>query len=128
MANVERKNILICDDDPFILELLRMMLEKEGHHVRTTGICEQSWIEIAEKKPDLIFMDVMIPDAGGEEVTRNLKKESFTKDIKVILISASGDLAETARRCSADGYLEKPFSAQQLNSLLSSAFNAVSMQ
>lgn len=113
-----RKNILICDDDPDIVELITLLFEKEGHKVKVVNNCESVWKTFDEQRPDLILMDLWVPEMGGEEATKKLKTEEETKDIKVILLSASTDIAEAAERSGADGYLSKPFNIKELKSLV----------
>ncbi len=113
-----KKNILICDDDPDIVELITLLFEKEGHEVRVVNNCESVWETFTDKYPDLILMDLWVPEMGGEAATSKLKTDEETKDIKVILLSASTDIAEAAERSGADGYLSKPFNIRELKNLV----------
>lgn len=112
-----RKNILICDDDPDILEIASLLLVQEGHKINIVQSSEGIWDEIASNRPDLILMDLWMPKMGGEEATKRLKSEEDTKDIRVIIVSASPDIAEIASRSGADGYLSKPFNINDLKML-----------
>lgn len=113
-----KKNILICDDDQDIVDLMTLIFEKEGHNVISINNCNIIWNEIEKQRPDVIFMDLWIPDMGGEEATKILKRENDTKSIRVILLSASTQIAEVAKRTKADGYLPKPFDIKELKDLL----------
>ena len=113
-----KKNILICDDDPDIVELITLLFEKEGHNVKVVNVCEDVWKTFDEQRPDLILMDLWVPEMGGETATKKLKTDKETKDIKVILLSASTDIAEAAERSGANGYLSKPFNIKELKNLI----------
>lgn len=113
-----KKNILICDDDPDIVELITLLFEKEGHKVKVVNNCESVWETFDEAYPDLILMDLWVPEMGGEAATYKLKTDKETKDIKVVLLSASTDIAEAAERSGADGYLSKPFNIKELKALV----------
>jgi CheY-like chemotaxis protein len=104
-----RKHVLVCDDDIDIIEIVTLLLEKEGHQVSAVRDCESIWEVIEAKTPDLIFMDLWMQKMGGEATTRLLKKNQDTRKIPVILLSASKGIEEAAQRAGADGFLAKPF-------------------
>ena len=114
------KHVLICDDDADIIEIVTLLLEREGHQVSSVRDCESIWAVLEANLPDLIFMDLWIQKMGGEATTRLLKKKPETQKIPVILLSASKGISEAAERAGADGYLAKPFEAEELTALVNS--------
>jgi len=107
---MKKKTILIADDEPHILELMKLILN-ENFNVLTAsnGLIV---LEIVKKtKPDLILLDVMMPGINGYEICEKLKKDSETKNIIIAMISAKTqekDIME-GLRLGADYYLTKPF-------------------
>lgn len=115
-----RKHVLVCDDDADIIEIVTLLLEREGHQVSAVQNCESIWEVIDAKTPDLIFMDLWMQKMGGEATTRLLKKNQDTRKIPVILLSASKGIEEAARRAGADGFLAKPFEIKELVNVVNS--------
>ncbi len=104
--------ILIVDDEPDILELVRLMLESDRYVVATTQSAEAAAQLISKERPDLLLLDVVLPGMSGLELCRQLKRDASTRLIKIIIFSALGtgvDIMLKSRE-KADGYLLKPFS------------------
>ncbi len=108
------KLILVCEDDRAILEVTKTILEGDGMKVICLLDCEDIVEKAARFKPDLILMDVWIPETGGEEATCLLKSDPRTRDIPVVLFSAVNRLEEIAERCGAEGIIKKPFELEDL--------------
>lgn len=104
-----KKKILIYDDEEEILFLCKVILAKHDFEVETFSKCENILSEIDQHSPDLILMDLWIPDIGGEKWVEILKKETTSKQIPVLLFSANADIKEICMKVNADGYIEKPF-------------------
>jgi len=113
MAN---ERILIVDDEEDILELVRYNLDKNGYKVITATSGEQAIIEARGKTPDLIILDLMLPDIDGLEVCRKLKSDVKTERIPIIMLSAKGEETDivTGLELGADDYVTKPFSPKVL--------------
>ncbi|MBC8172934.1 MAG: response regulator [Chitinophagales bacterium] len=109
-----KKCILICDDDEDILHVCKLILEKNNFRVVTSDNCEDIFDTMETTMPDLILMDVWIPEMGGEAATKKLKTLELTKQIPVILLSAHKELDVVAQRASADGFIQKPFEISEL--------------
>ncbi|SHF24060.1 two-component system, OmpR family, alkaline phosphatase synthesis response regulator PhoP [Desulfofundulus australicus DSM 11792] len=108
--------ILVVDDEEHILELIRFNLEKEGYQV-VTATDGNTAVEIARsQRPDLILLDVMLPEQDGLAVCRILQQEAATRRIPVIMISARGDELDKVLglEMGADDYVTKPFSPREL--------------
>jgi DNA-binding response OmpR family regulator len=104
--------ILVVDDEPFILRSLLFILKKEGYQVASATDGEQALAQIAREKPDLVFLDVMMPKKDGYEVCRILKSDPALSDIYVILLTAKGQSKdrEKGMGVGADEYITRPFS------------------
>ncbi len=107
------KKILIADDDPSIVDSLKMMLELEGYEVKTTTDGETIY-KMEKEYPDLLLLDIWMSGQDGREICKYLKKESHTKHIPIIMISASRDVRQSAVNSGADDFIEKPFEQEEL--------------
>ena len=103
------KCVLIYDDDESILFLCKAILAKSDYRVETLLRCENVISDVDRIKPDIILMDLWIPEIGGELSIKILKENADTKHIPVIIFSANSELKEICKKINADGYLEKPF-------------------
>lgn len=110
------KSIFVVDDEEDILELIRHNLTREGFQVTTATSGENAVKVIAQKPPDLILLDLMLPGIDGLEVCRILKKENKTADIPIIMLTAKGEESDiiTGLELGADDYITKPFSMKVL--------------
>ncbi|MEY2857239.1 MAG: hypothetical protein RLZZ74_1551 [Cyanobacteriota bacterium] len=118
-------NILIVDDTPDNLRLLSKTLTKEGYQVRCAINGSIALLTIKTKIPDLILLDVNMPDIDGFEVCQQLKMSELTKDIPIIFISASGHINDKVKAFESGGidYINKPFQIPELLSRVSSQLN-----
>ncbi|RZK49690.1 MAG: response regulator [Pedobacter sp.] len=105
--------IAIADDDPAILESISMLLELEGYQVES--ILNGKGILQKEVLPDLYILDVWMSGTDGRDLCKSLKANPLTRNIPVLLISASNELKLSIENCGADKFLAKPF---EMNSLL----------
>lgn len=113
-ATEEQKCILVCDDDKGTIELLRAILEREGYSVQSVTNSDKIFFKIDKCKPRLILMDIWMPEIGGELTTHLLKHHKETQDIPILILSGDSEIESIARDSGADGYIRKPFSAQEL--------------
>lgn len=111
------KCILIFDDDKEISFVCKVILEKENYHVATRGVCDNILNDLATEQPGLIFMDLWIPEMGGESAIYLIKHTEETKHIPVILFSANDEIEKIFSRSGADGYLRKPFGMEEMLSI-----------
>ncbi len=115
------KMILIVDDDPKDLRLIRDLLQASGFTtIEATG--GEQGIELAKsKKPDLILMDILMPKVDGYTACREIKMDKATKAIPVVMLtSLDYELnKELGRDMGANGYMTKPFSRQELLDVIS---------
>jgi DNA-binding response OmpR family regulator len=116
MTERERPLVLVADDDPDILELVRFGLERAGCDVVQAQDGGEALRVATDVQPDLAVLDVMMPNISGYDVTRQLREQDSTRGIPVILLTARVQEADVARgfESGADDYLKKPFSPQEL--------------
>lgn len=114
------KKIAIFDDDTDILELCRFILEQKGYKVYTRADCNDLIDHIQQFNPDVILMDNWIPEIGGIESTRLIKKHEDFKNIPIIYFSANNDIKSLAAQAGADKFLAKPFDIDVLEDLIKS--------
>jgi len=113
---MSKKNILIVEDDPQTVKLVRFILEKNNYSTILANDGEQGLRIAREKKPDLVILDLMLPGMDGYRVCEALKNDANTKEIPVLVLTAldSGADFEKALEKKADWYITKPFEAQHL--------------
>jgi DNA-binding response OmpR family regulator len=120
---VPRPLVLIADDDPDILMLVRFRLERAGYEV-VSAPDGQAALDLAlAREPDLAVLDVMMPRLDGYEVTRELRRHEATRGMPVILLTARVQEADVQRgiEAGADDYVPKPFSPQELGARVQAA-------
>jgi two-component system alkaline phosphatase synthesis response regulator PhoP len=124
VSRVAKGRILVVDDEVYIVHILDFSLGMEGYEVVTALDGEQALEKVAQQKPDLIVLDIMMPKLDGYETCKALKSREETKDIPVILLSAKGRNVDqkTGFEVGADDYITKPFSprkrVERINSIL----------
>jgi two-component system, OmpR family, alkaline phosphatase synthesis response regulator PhoP len=105
--------ILVADDEPNIIKLLRMYLREEGYEVSAARDGREALERFRADKPDLVLLDLMMPEMGGFEVCTEIRKES---DIPVIMLTARTDDVDkiVGLEMGADDYITKPFNPREL--------------
>ena len=114
------KRILIVDDNPTNLKLVTYLVKAHGYEVDTAGDAEAAVAAIAKARPALILMDLQLPGIDGLELTRRLKADPHTADIRIIAVTAyamKGD-QEKAFEAGCDGYVTKPIDTRTLPALI----------
>jgi two-component system, cell cycle response regulator DivK len=112
--------ILVVDDSPVNLKLLRVLLTTEGYDVRTAADAAEALSVLAVVRPRMILMDLQLPGTDGLALTRELKSRPDTKDILIVAITAyamKGD-EEGALAAGCDGYVAKPIDTQKLPEMI----------
>ncbi len=108
--------ILIVEDDPDIRELVAYTLGKEGYETLQAASGEEGLKALAERKPDLVLLDVMLPGMDGLELLRRVKAAKETREVPVLMVSARGEEVDVVSglELGADDYVTKPFSPRVL--------------
>ena len=112
--------VLIVEDEAPLVTLLRYNLEKEGFEVCSAGDGEEALVQIAERKPDILLLDWMLPHVSGIEVCRQIRRAPQTRALPVIMLTARGEELDRVRglNSGADDYITKPFSVRELTARL----------
>jgi two-component system phosphate regulon response regulator PhoB len=110
------RQILIVEDELPIREMIAYALRKAGFEVREAQDSRAARVEVSDHRPDLVLVDWMLPDMSGLELTRMLKRESATRDLPVIMLTARATEADKIAGLDggADDYVTKPFSPREL--------------
>lgn len=108
--------ILVVEDEAAVRGMVRFALEQAGFGVVEAPSAMAAQERIAESRPQLILMDWMLPDMAGVDLTKRLKKDEYSRDIPVIMLTAKGEVDDRVKglEAGADDYVPKPFSPREL--------------
>jgi DNA-binding response OmpR family regulator len=101
--------LLIVDDSSALLEVMKNILERNEHSVKTLNRADDIFSEISSFKPDLLILDVYLAGEDGREICRKLKTSEPTKHLCILVFSASPKTLEDYDSYHADDFIEKPF-------------------
>ncbi|NLU50061.1 MAG: response regulator transcription factor [Syntrophomonadaceae bacterium] len=109
-------HILVVDDEIHIVELVKFNLEKEGFQVSVAYDGLSALKMVKEARPDLVILDIMLPNLDGLEVCRRLKQDGEFSNIPIIMLTAKGEEIDTVLglEMGADDYIKKPFSPREM--------------
>ena len=109
---MDAKRVLIAEDEPHIVESLRFILARAGYTVAAAGDGEAAFRSLAESRPDLMILDVMLPRLNGFELLRRVRADPALTGLPVIMLTAKGQAQDrrTAQDIGADAFITKPFS------------------
>lgn len=113
---MSKSNILVVEDESDIRELIRYNLAKEGFGVSLADNGEKALTQIKGDRPDLILLDLMLPEVSGIEVCRRIRQSDEQKDIPIVMVTARGEETDIVAglELGADDYITKPFSPKVL--------------
>src|SRR5688572_22657929 len=108
--------ILVIEDEPDIQQVLDYNLREKGHKVFIAGKGEEGLRIARDKRPDLVLLDLMLPDIPGTEVCKQLKTDPSLKNTQVVMLTAKGEEVDrvVGFELGADDYVVKPFSPREL--------------
>ena len=113
----EIKNILCIEDEPEMIDLIRLILNRHGFDVQGADGGREGLEKVKKNPPDLVLLDLMMPDVDGWEVYQQIKADEKTKHIPVIVVTAKAqniDKVLGLHIAKVDDYISKPFSPQAL--------------
>jgi CheY-like chemotaxis protein len=115
---IQRYNILVVDDEPLLCRMVSVMLKRAGYEIRVAYNGVEALQAIDEQLPDLITLDVMMPDISGLELARHLRADVQTASIPIVFVTAlDRSVSDELRALSSEPgiyHLDKPFSQHQL--------------
>ena len=108
--------ILVVDDEPEILEMLRARLRTAGYRVETARDGQEAIARIDKGRPALLILDIMLPDLNGFQVCRHVRKAHDSRTLPIVMLSAKGEPADRywAEQVGADAFVDKPFDMREL--------------
>jgi two-component system, OmpR family, phosphate regulon response regulator PhoB len=111
-----KMRILIIEDDPALIELLKYNLEAEGFETTIVEDGDNAMATIEDEQPDLMILDWMLPNTSGIEICRQVRQKPSSKDLPVIMLTARNEETDRIRglKTGADDYVVKPFSPKEL--------------
>jgi excisionase family DNA binding protein len=112
-----KRKVLLVDDEPDIVEMIHKALDQDGRfEVRTAGNGFDAGMMVKEYRPDLIVLDVMLPDINGKEVCHRVRADTALEDVRIICISGmvEDDKIQELRLAGADDFVRKPFDVDEL--------------
>jgi CheY-like chemotaxis protein len=120
---MSRKKILLVDDAETILMMERMILNKAGYELVTAKNGQEAVAKAASEKPDLILMDVIMPQMNGFEACKQIRANEATKAIPIIMVTTRGEAenVETGFESGCDEYVTKPINGLEIVSKVKSA-------
>jgi len=117
MMSEKPKHILCIEDEIDMIELFHLILERKGFEVSGATGGEEGLRKVRELTPDLVLLDLMMPDMGGWEVYQQMKADDNTKNIPVIIVTAKAQSIDKVlglHIAKVDDYITKPFSPADL--------------
>lgn len=111
-----QRTIMVVDDNPDIITIVKTILEGKGYHVLSASSGQELLSLLTDRKPDLIILDIMMPEMDGLEVLGRLKAVAETASVPVILLTAKVQYEDVlgGYKLGADYYITKPFTSTQL--------------
>src|SRR5262249_38529157 len=108
--------ILVVEDEKDLQEVLAYNLRQAGHSVIVVGSGREALGGVPEQRPDLVLLDLMLPDVAGIEICRKLKSEAGTREVPIVMVTAKGDEVDrvVGFELGADDYVVKPYSLREL--------------
>ncbi len=109
-------NILIVEDEPAVRDMIAYAMNSAGFQVVATENAEAAMAEIDRELPDLILLDWMLPGLGGLEFARRLRRDEYTREVPIIMLTARGEESDrlSGFEAGVDDYIVKPFSPREL--------------
>ena len=128
MSNKVIKFILCIEDEPEMIDLIRLILERRGFNVQGAAGGTEGIKKVRELHPDLVLLDLMMPDLDGWEVYQQMKADEATRDIPVIVVTAKAQSIDKVlglHIAKVDDYIAKPFSPQELLASVEKVFSKI---
>lgn len=124
---MKRARILVVDDEPDLVELVKHHLVREHYEVVTAHDGERALAEARVRLPDLILLDLMLPGIDGLEICRRLRADARTKSIPIVMLTAKGEETDAVVGLmqGADDYVRKPFGMKELLARIAARLRAV---
>jgi DNA-binding response OmpR family regulator len=125
MKKTNKQNILVVDDEPHIVNLVKLSLNKQNYNVKGAYSAREALENIQTNTPDLLIVDIMMPGINGYELCKTVRNNSITKNIPIIILSAKTQLNDKLQAIDvgADDYITKPFDPIELEKRINTNLN-----
>ena len=112
----QKKNVLIVDDEPHIVNLIKLSLNKEKYNVTGAYSAREALMYVNKAIPDILVLDLMMPGVNGYELCKALRENPKTRDVPILILSAKSQMNDKlhAIDVGADDYMTKPFDPMEL--------------
>ncbi len=119
-ANMSQGNVLVIDDEPQITEIIEAFLTNAGYEVHVSNVAAEGLKLARQLKPDVILLDIMMPDIDGYSLCNDLKNDNATANIPVVFLTGKDRNDDMGRSFKAGGdmFIKKPFSCDRLLEIL----------
>ena len=109
MEAADKKLVYVLEDNANIGDIIEFLLTEELYEVKVCKSVAFFWDEMTQKKPDMIVLDIILPDGNGLDICKQLKRSISTHQIPVMMMSGNNYLSKVKSKCDADSYINKPF-------------------
>lgn len=109
METTDKKCVYVLEDNSNIADIIEFLLVEELYEVKVCKNVNTFWKEMSEHTPDMIVLDVILPDGNGLDICTKLKRDVRTHHIPVMMMSANNHLSKVKSKCEAESYINKPF-------------------
>ena len=104
-----KKCIYVVEDHPAIREIIEFLLTEELYEVKAFPNSADFWKRMQDNIPDMVILDIRLPDANGIDICNKLKQNANTHHIPVMMMSANNHLSAVKAKCTAEDFINKPF-------------------
>jgi DNA-binding response OmpR family regulator len=120
------ETLMIVDDDPQLMRVLSMFFDLEGYHVIQARGGQEALDSLREYSPDIVLLDLMMPDVSGDEVVRQMRANRKLRHVPVIIFTAAETREDELRAAGANYFIAKPFSLDGLRDTVQEAIRTTS--
>ena len=121
-----KQTILVVDDEPMVLDLFQKILSRERYTLLTASNGKEALELVCKKRPDLVILDLKMPDMSGIETLRRINRRNENPEVIIITGYGSMETAKAAMRLGAYDYITKPFDIDYIRALIEDALSAAS--
>ena len=109
---MQDRRVLLIEDEPNIIEVIRFILSRDGWHVDTHSDGKSALDAVRDRSPDLVILDVMLPNRSGYDILNDIRAQDTTRDLPVLMLTARGQKKdrELAEKLGVNCFMTKPFS------------------
>ena len=109
---MQDRRVLLIEDEPNIIEAIRFILSRDGWHVDTHSDGKSALDAVRDRSPDLVILDVMLPNRSGYDILNDIRAQDTTRDLPVLMLTARGQKKdrELAEKLGVNCFMTKPFS------------------